>query len=92
MPTKEILPIGREVELIVWESPIGNYSIDLDDWQVYAIQQILGLHTDFKDGTTWAFSRHDVEKRLNKLGRLTMVVDNESNGTAETTGTESQSV
>lgn len=90
--TKGIPPIGREVELIVWESPIGNYSIDLEDWQVEAIQQILGLRTNFDDWdgnsfTTTAFARHEVEKRLDKLGRLSIV--DESNGTAEATSEES---
>ena len=88
--TRPIPPIGREVELTVWESPIGNYSIDLEDWQVEAIQQILGLWTDFEENTTSAFARHEVEKRLNKLGRLSIV--DESYGRTEEKSTEGEPV
>lgn len=73
--TKEIPPIGHNVELTIWDSPIGNYNIELQDWQVYALQQILGLYTDFNDGSIRAFSKSVVEKRLNKIGRLSIVVD-----------------
>ena len=73
--SKPMPPLGNDIELIIWDSPMGNYSIGLDDWQVEAIQQILGLWTDYDDGTTSAFSQTEVEKRLKKLGRLQIVVD-----------------
>ena len=73
--TRPIPPIGSNVELTVWESPMGNYTIGLDDWQVEAIQQILGLWTDFSDGTISAFAPHEVEKRMKKLGRLSICED-----------------
>lgn len=65
---------------------MGNYSIGLEDWQVEAIQQILGLWTDFDDGTTSAFAQHEVEKRLKKLGRLSIV--DESYRRTEEEGTD----
>lgn len=75
MATKEIPPIGSNIELTVWDSPMGTYTIPLEDWQIDAIQQILGLYTDFDDGSTMAFSQNEVEKRLKKVGRLSIVVD-----------------
>ncbi len=53
---------------------MGNYSFGLEDWQVYAIQQVLGLLTDFENGTTTSFTRETVEKRLDKMGRLEFLV------------------
>lgn len=56
--------IGREVELTIWDSPSGSYTIPLEDWQVDAIQQVLGLRTDFDNGAVVAFTRAEVEKHM----------------------------
>lgn len=73
--TKPIPSLGSGIELVVWESPIGNYSIELEDWQVEAIQQVLGLRYDFDTSIATFFAPHEVEKRVKEMGRLVLVVD-----------------
>lgn len=99
--TRPIPPLGSQIELIVWKSPIGNYSIDLEDWQVEAMQQILGLRAEFSEDENGyfaniiGFAREEVEKRIQKMGRLAMVVEeneNEGNERANPTSTASEPI
>lgn len=50
----------------------GNeWGVELEDWQVEAIQQVLGLEKDGSDIYMWA--RNFVEARVRKMGRLSVV-------------------
>ena len=97
--TKPIPSLGRNIELFIWDSPIGNYSIDLEEWQVEAIQQVTGLRAEFNQYNNSAdiigFAKEEVEKRIQKMGRLALVVEDEydeSDTRANTDGEESKSV
>ena len=58
-------------ELTWWDDNGGN-SIALEDWQMFAIQQVLGLEIiPDKDGyVVKHFTKHAVAERLNKMGIL----------------------
>lgn len=97
--TKPIPSLGKNIELIIWDSPIGNYSVSLEDWQVEAIQQVTGLRADFNQYDNSAdiigFAREEVEKRVQKMGRLALVIEDEydeSDTRTDTTSEESKSI
>lgn len=79
--TKPIPSLGKNIELTIWDSPIGNYSFELEDWQVEAIQQVTGLRAEFNQYNNSAdiigFAREEVEKRVQKMGRLALVIEDE---------------
>ena len=90
--TKPIPTLGKNIELTIWNSPIGNYSFSLEDWQVEAIQQVTGLRAEYNQYDNSAniigFAREEVEKRVRKMGRLVLIVEDEydeSDARADTT-------
>lgn len=92
--TKPIPPLGENIELTIWDSPIGNYSIDLEDWQVEAIQQVTGLRAEFNQYDNSAdiigFAREEVEKRVQKMGRLALVIEDEYDESDKGTNTDGE--
>jgi len=67
--------LGKDIELLIWRDENDNqYTIPLEDWQVYAIQQVLGLYVDREEYIHY-FSRAEVGHRIKKMGELAIVVD-----------------
>ena len=68
--------MGNGIELTVWESPFGNYAFELEDWQVDAIQQVLGIYLN-SNGDIVYLPKTEVEKRIEKIGRIAIEIDEE---------------
>lgn len=68
--------MGNGIELTVWESPFGNYAFELEDWQVDAIQQVLGIYLN-SNGDIVYLPKAEVEKRIEKIGRIAIEIDEE---------------
>lgn len=66
--------MGNGIELTVWESPFGNYAFELEDWQVDAIQQVLGIYLN-SNGDIVYLSEDEVKKRIEKIGRIAIEID-----------------
>lgn len=72
--TRSLPPLGNGIELTVWESPFGNYAFELEDWQVDAIQQVLGIYLN-SNGDIVHLSEAEVKKRIEKIGRIAIEID-----------------
>ena len=72
--TRSLPPLGNGIELTVWESPFGNYAFELEDWQVDAIQQVLGIYLN-SNGDIVYLSEAEVKKRIEKIGRIAIEID-----------------
>lgn len=72
--TKPFPPLGKDVELLIWRDENDNqYTIPLEDWQVYAVQQVLGLYVDKE--YIHHLSQAEVGHRIKKMGELSIAVE-----------------
>lgn len=65
-------PLGSNAELVIWNNSVdgGTWSISIEDWQLEAIQRILGLN--WTDTGHQEFSRESVYRLLKKAGVLNL--------------------
>lgn len=63
----------ESVDLVIWTTEGENLEINLEAWQVEAIQQVLGMDIQTAPGNAYdisMFSQKTVTERLKKLGVL----------------------
>ncbi len=76
--TRNLKPLGSDASLVVWRSILGtNIDIPLEDWQLNAIQKLLGIEITQNEQEiyTTEYPRELVEENLKKISDYQIVVD-----------------
>lgn len=61
-------------ELTIYKPGGDMYSVDVNELQLFAIQQVLGLHEN-ENGDISMFSNESIKNRLEKMGILDVIVE-----------------